>query len=75
MLPSLARFFEHVDIFLAEQGLWMASIVIVDQLRKAQGTGHASRAATDDDDIGGHLRMLDIGKRLAEDHRQSALGC
>ena len=67
MLSSFARFFEHVDIFFAEQSFGMARVVIVDQLRKPQRAGHARRAAADDDDIGWHFRMLDVRERLAED--------
>ncbi len=67
VLSGLARFFKHVDIFFAELGFGMARVVIVDQLRKPQRAGHARGPAADDDDIGGHFRMLDVGKRLAED--------
>jgi hypothetical protein len=45
----------------------MARVVIVNQLRKPQRAGHARRPTADDDDIGWHLRMLDVRKRLAED--------
>jgi hypothetical protein len=41
--------------------------MFVDQLREAQGTGHACRTATDDDDVGLHLRAGDVFERLAED--------
>ncbi len=78
MLSGLARFFEHVDILFAEQSFGMARVVIVDQLRKPQCAGHARWPTADDDDIGRHLGMLDIGERLAEDQhfggRPLALG-
>ncbi len=45
----------------------MTRVVIVDQLRKPQRAGHARRPTADDDDIGWHLGVLDVGKRLAED--------
>ena len=40
--------------------------MLIDELRQAQGTGHAGRAAADDDDIGGHLGTFDVRERLAE---------
>ena len=77
VLSGFARFFEHVDIFFAELRFGMARVVVVDQLRKPQRAGHARRAAADDDDIGRHFRMFDVGERLAEDqHGAFALsGC
>jgi hypothetical protein len=67
VLSGFSGFFEHVDIFLAQWGLGMAGVVIVDQLRETQGAGHAGGAAADDDYIGWHLGVLDIGEGLAED--------
>ena len=45
----------------------MAPIVIVDQLREAESTGHTRRSAAHDDDIGGHLGVVDVGERFAKD--------
>jgi hypothetical protein len=45
----------------------MARVVIVDQLRKSESAGHARRPTADNDDVGWHFRVLDVGERLAED--------
>ena len=44
----------------------MRRVVLIDQLRQAQGARHASRAAADDDDIGRHLRAFDAFNGFAE---------
>src|SRR5438270_12946828 len=47
----------------------MLCIVLVNELRKPQRTGHPRRPAADDDDIRFHLRTLDVWQRLSEvDH-------
>ena len=66
VLADLAGLFEHVDIFFTELRIGMARVVLIDQLRKPQGAGHASRAAANDDHIGRHLRTFDVRQRLAE---------
>ncbi len=67
VLSGFARFFEHVDIFFAERRFGMAGVVIVNQLRKPQRAGHARGPTADDDDVGWHFGVLDVGERLAED--------
>src|ERR1700676_2809021 len=74
VLSGFARLFDHVDILFAERGFGMARVVIVDQLRKAQRAGHARGPTADDDDVGRHFGMLDVGKRLAEDQRHGLMG-
>ncbi len=67
VLSGLASLLEHVNIFFRELRLGMPPIVIVDQLRKPKRTGHASRTATDNDYVGGHFGMFDVGERFAKD--------
>ena len=42
----------------------MLRVVRVDQLRQAQGAGHAGGAAADYDYVGGHLGVFDIGDEV-----------
>src|ERR1700675_5021910 len=51
----------------------MARVVLVDQLRKPQRAGHARGPTADDDDVGRHFGMLDVGERLAEDQRHGLM--
>ena len=44
VLSGFARFFEHVDIFFAEQGFGMAVVVLVDQAAKAAARRPCPRA-------------------------------
>jgi hypothetical protein len=44
----------------------MLRVVLVDQLRKPQSAGHASRSATDDDHVGWHLRAFNSFERFAK---------
>src|SRR5207302_6266182 len=47
----------------------MRGVVLVDQLRQPKRAGHPRRTATNDDDIGLHLRALGVGYWSAEvDH-------
>ena len=47
----------------------MVQIMFVDQLREAQRTGHPRRASADDDDVGLHLRTVDVFERFTKvDH-------
>ena len=71
VLTDLAGFLEDVDIFFAELRVRIFGDMRVDELRKAQGAGHAGRPAADDDDVSGHLRALDAVDRFAEhQHRK-----
>jgi hypothetical protein len=44
----------------------MRGVVRVDQLRQPQRAGHPRRPATDDHDIGRHLRTFNTFERFAE---------
>jgi hypothetical protein len=44
----------------------MPRIVLIDELRKTLLTSHAGGPSADDDNVGVHAGMLDIGKRFAE---------
>ncbi|PYY15237.1 MAG: hypothetical protein DMG60_18165, partial [Acidobacteria bacterium] len=43
-------------------------VVLVNELRQAQRTSHASRSTADDDDIGFHLGAINVGKRGSKNH-------
>ena len=73
VLSCLARLFEEIDIFFRELCLGMPRIVIVNQLRKPQRASHPSGAATDNHDVSGHLGMVDVGDRFAEDQRHGVM--
>ena len=60
MLAYLAGLLENVNVLLAELRVRIGGIVLIDQLRQPQGARHASRTATDDDDVGGHLGAFNI---------------
>ena len=66
VLADLARLLEHVDVFFAELRVGIVGVVLIDELREPQGASHASRAAADDDHVGGHLRAFDVFERFAE---------
>ena len=70
MLPNLARFFEHVNIFFAELRLGMRGVVRVDELRQPKRASHPSRPAANDHDIGRHLRPLDAFNRFAKNQHK-----
>src|SRR5277367_6048308 len=74
MLAHFARFLQHVDIFFAQLRVRIFRIVGVDKLRQAQSTGHASRPAADDDNVGGHLRTLYTLDRFAENQHRMPNG-
>src|SRR5205823_3155970 len=72
VLADFTGLFQNVNILFAELRIGMLTIVLVDELRKTQRTSHAGGSAADDDDVCVHARMLDVGKRFAEDqHRDS----
>jgi hypothetical protein len=71
VLSCFARFFEHVNVFFGELCLWMPRIVSVNQLRQSKRACHARRTAADDDYIGRHLGMYDVGERLAENQHSA----
>jgi hypothetical protein len=43
-----------------ERGSRILDVVLVDELRKAEGAGHAGGASADDDDVGLHLGTVDV---------------
>jgi hypothetical protein len=49
-------------------------IVCVDQLRQAQGAGHARRAATDNHNVGFHLRTFDAFNGFTKVDHEEELG-
>ena len=67
MLADLTSFFEDVDVLLAELRVGIAGVVLVDELRETQSTGHAGGPAADDDNVGGHLGAVDAFERFAKD--------
>ncbi len=67
MLPNLARFLQHVNIFFAQLRVRDSSeLCCVNKLRQTQSTGHPRRPAADDDNIGRHLRTFDTFDRFTE---------
>ena len=64
--PTLASLLEDVNIFFAELRIRILGVVLIDELREPQSTGHARRTAADDDNVGRHLRTFDVRERLAE---------
>ena len=70
MLADLPRLFEDVDIFFADLRAGLRRVVLINQLRQAQRTGHTSGTTPDDDHIGGHLRPLNAFDRFAEDQHK-----
>ncbi len=66
VLADLACLLENVDVFFAELRVGILGVVRVDELRKAQGAGHAGRPAADNNNVGGHLRTFDAFDRFAE---------
>ena len=73
MLADLARFFEDVNIFLAELRIGMRCIVLVNQLRQTQGAGHARGPATDDHYVRRHLRAFHAFQGFAENQHKKML--
>jgi hypothetical protein len=67
VLADLASFFENVNIFFAECRIRVRTIVPIDELRKPKSASHPGWPAANDDNIGGHLRTLNVFERLAED--------
>ena len=65
-MPGLAGFFEDVDVFLAQRNIGMDGVVFVDELREAEGTGHAGGAAAYDDDVGLHGGAAGDFERFSE---------
>ena len=61
VLADLASLFEDVNIFFAELRVGILALCSSIKLRESQSTGHACRAAADDDDVGRHLRPFDAG--------------
>jgi hypothetical protein len=69
MRSEFPRLLENVNIFLGERGVRMFGVVLVNQLRQAQGAGHAGGPSANDDDIGFHCRAFNTLKRLTKnDH-------
>ena len=69
MLASLPRLFEDVNILLRQWRIRIVPIMLVDQLREAQRTSHPRRASSNDDDVGLHLRTVDVFERFTKvDH-------
>ena len=62
MRTHLARLLQHVDVVLGERRVGMLGVVLVDQLRQAQRTGHAGGASADDDHVRFHRRTLNVRK-------------
>ena len=60
---------------LRELRVGILGVVLVDELREAQGASHAGRTAADDDDVGLHLGAVDAFEGFAENqHFAAALG-
>ena len=67
----IAGLFQQVNIFLAELVIGMAGVVLVDELRQTQRTGHAGRASADDDHVGFHHRTFNIRERFTKNNHQA----
>src|ERR1700685_4516867 len=70
MLPDLARFLQHINVFFADLRVRIFRIVLIDKLRQAQCASHASRPAADDDNGGRHLGTFDGLGRFAKNDAQ-----
>src|SRR6185437_11809441 len=55
------------DVFLAQLRVRMGGVVSVNELREAQGAGHARGPAADNHNVSFHLRAFNVRERLAED--------
>ena len=55
MLSDFPRLLENVDVLFAKRPLRIFLVVLIDKLRKAQGTRHSRRTATDYYDVCFHL--------------------
>src|SRR5207245_5888986 len=71
VLADFTGLLQHVNIFFAEWRIRMLSIVLVDELRTSYRTSHAGRPAADNNDVGIHAGMLDIGERFAKDQHSA----
>ena len=71
MRTYIARLLQQVNIFFAELVVGVTGIVLVNELRQAQGTGHAGRASADNDHIGFHDRAFNIRERFTKNNHQA----
>src|SRR5215475_2632656 len=68
MLANLPSFFENIDVLLAERPVRILPVVLIDELRKPQGTRHACRPAANNDDVSFHLWTIDACEGSSKDH-------
>ena len=70
MLANLTSLLKNVNVFFAERRVGMNSVVLVDELGKAQRTSHACGAAANDNDIGRHFGTLNMFKRFTKNQHR-----
>ncbi len=68
MRANFARLLQQVNVLLAKLRVGMLGVVLVDELRQAEGAGHASGPTSDDYDVGLHDRPINIWERLTKNY-------
>ena len=71
MGPYVTRLFQQVNVFFAELAVGMTGIVLINELRQAQRTGHSCRATANNDNVGFHHGAFYTRERLTKNNHQA----